>query len=143
LNEEQKEVDIIETVEGFIKKFHKREYILKEAAFDITCYKDGIKDNLGNFLSTSITNYLVGKSDSRRGNMARNCIIWINQAFAANIIVEGKSLVGKIEQLEVTIKQLKDELKIQNEVSEELRLKNEKIQKFINDNFGGTGVVES
>jgi hypothetical protein len=107
--------DIFEKVETFIRRLHDMDISINEKAQSIPC-KSALagkpETNLAMNLSDIISQYEAVKEKELavRKTYALVCLIWINKAYALNVISESNSTLKKISDRDAQIAALEQKL---------------------------------
>jgi hypothetical protein len=134
---------VIKKIEEFIEHFYNGDYIVKDDAFRVPCSYNNQKGNLGNFLTGSLTNYLIskGNQDSEQiANSATQALSWITQIRGANLIFESPSLLSKLKSAQEENRQLKEVKAQLEEKLSKCERDNEELHKWL-DKFGDRTTV--
>lgn len=134
---------VIERIEEFVKHYYNGDYTIKPVAFTVPCSYNLRKGSLGNFLTGSLSNYLIAKGNQNPEqlcNAATEIIVWITQLHGTNLIIESPSLLSKLEEADEQNRQLK-EIKMQLEKKlSECQKDNEELHKWL-DRFGDRSTI--
>jgi hypothetical protein len=134
---------VLGKIEEFVKHYYNGDYTIKPEAFSVPCSCDSRKASLGNFLTGSLSNYLIAKGNQ---NIEQLCevsgelITWITQLYGTNLIIESPSLLSRLQESDEQNRQLK-EIKMQLEKKlSECQKDNEELHKWL-DKFGDRSTI--
>ena len=114
-NSNNRELDAIEKVEKFAHQLEYNEITIDQSALKITLTNslDGSQINLSELLFRDIDNYRTMKYEAGiRGTFAEICLKSVQRAYTYGVVKESTGLSRKIEVLETTNRQLKNEKEI-------------------------------
>jgi len=123
--------NVIETIEEFVKHYYNGDYVISRDAFSVPCTLNERKESLGNFLTGSLTNYMiakVNKNSKQIANYMTELIMWMTQLRGAGLITESKSLLSKLESCKDKLKTSEQRLLELGEQNDQLKDNKEKLE---------------
>ena len=103
--------ETIKILDKFVEQYYAGDLVIDLKAFNVRCGNSVERANLGQFLTISISNYVITKSDltpERRNKRAGDLLSWMTHARGLGFIKDSESALTKLATIEVENKRLRD-----------------------------------